>query len=223
MFNVCENCGAYHADKEIDPAGPAAICPECGHAHPFASLPLLVVGGASGAGKSTICSRLAGKIPGAVLLEADIFWRPEFNTPEDGYRVFFDLWLRLAKNIAQSAWPVVLFGAGFGVPGNLEGSVERRYFSEIHYLALVCDDAVLAERLRRRPAWRETGQQEFIERQQGFNRWFKNYEPEKDQPPIAQIETTHRSLETTVSEVSDWIRRHLIRYRTENSGEGRRI
>ncbi len=47
MFNVCYQCGQYRADKIIDPSGPAAICPECGHRHPFRKLPLLVVGGAS--------------------------------------------------------------------------------------------------------------------------------------------------------------------------------
>ena len=46
MFNVCDNCGLYRADKIIDPAGPYAICPECGHKHTFRYLPLLIVAGA---------------------------------------------------------------------------------------------------------------------------------------------------------------------------------
>ncbi|MEZ4519804.1 MAG: rRNA adenine N-6-methyltransferase family protein [Chloroflexota bacterium] len=52
IFNTCYNCGQYHADKAIDPDGPFAVCPECGYRHPFRQLPLLLVGGASGAGKS---------------------------------------------------------------------------------------------------------------------------------------------------------------------------
>jgi hypothetical protein len=70
-------------------------------------------------------------------------------------------WLRLAKNISQVGQPMVLFGAGVGVPANLEECVERRYFAVIHYLALVCDDAVLEQRQpgrnrrsRRRLDWR---------------------------------------------------------------------
>ncbi|MBN1922962.1 MAG: hypothetical protein JW892_17070 [Anaerolineae bacterium] len=54
MFNTCPKCGAYRADKIIDPDRAIAICPECGHRHPFLRLPLLIVSGASGAGKSTI-------------------------------------------------------------------------------------------------------------------------------------------------------------------------
>jgi hypothetical protein len=72
MFNVCYNCGLYRADKLIDPAGPYAICPECGHRHPFGQLPLFIVGGASGSGKSTLCQALTGAVTEAVLLDAEI-------------------------------------------------------------------------------------------------------------------------------------------------------
>ena len=115
MMNVCFQCGMYRADKIIDPAGPYAICPECGYKHKFRQSPLLIVSGASGAGKSTVCQNLIGQVTQAVLLDSDILWRPEFNTPETDYRDYFELWLRICKNIAQSGRPVVLFGAWAGV------------------------------------------------------------------------------------------------------------
>jgi hypothetical protein len=129
MLNVCFQCGIYRADKIIDPAGPYAICPECGFKHPFLQLPLLIVSGASGVGKSTVCRQLLSRVSQVVLLDSDIIWRSEFNTPETKYRDFFETWLRLSKNIAQSGRPVGLFGAGAGVPGNIENCIERRYFS----------------------------------------------------------------------------------------------
>ena len=58
------------------------------------------------------------------------------------------------------------------MPGNIEPCVERRYFSQIHYLALVCDDNELARRLQARPAWRGSGNPAFIDNQIRFNRWF---------------------------------------------------
>ena len=82
MFNVCHHCGIYRADKTIDPAGSNAICPECGHSHPFRRLPLITIGGASGTGKSVLLQALAGSVSAAVCLETDILWRPEFNRPE---------------------------------------------------------------------------------------------------------------------------------------------
>ena len=85
MMNVCFWCGLYRADKIIDPRGPAAICPQCGHRHSFVQAPLLIVSGASGAGKSTACQTLLGRMNHVVILDLDILWRPEFNTPGDGY------------------------------------------------------------------------------------------------------------------------------------------
>jgi predicted kinase len=205
MFNVCHNCGLYHADKIIDlsGSGPYAICPECGHKHPFRQLPLLIVSGASGAGKSSVCQALIGDLDNVVLLDCDILWRSEFNRPENNYRDFFEMWLRLAKNIAQSGRPVVLFGAGMGVPANVEPCVERRYFSDSHYLALVCADEVLAQRLKARPAWRGSGDQAYIDTHVQFNRWFK--EGQNGDRLISSIDTTQVHLEITIEQVKTWI------------------
>jgi 2-phosphoglycerate kinase len=202
MFNVCHQCGLYRADKIIDPSGPYAVCPECGFKHPFRQLPLFIVSGASGAGKSSACNALLGKLEEVILLDSDILWRGEFNRP-DHYRDFFETWLRMAKNISQSGRPVVLFGAGVGVPENIEPCVERRYFSAVHYLALVCDDEVLAQRLNARPAWRGTGNLSFIEENIRFNRWFK--ESGIHGHSITLIETTDVPLEKTVEQVKGWI------------------
>ena len=206
MLNVCDSCGAYRADKIIDPAGPYAICPVCEYAHPFLRLPLLIVGGASGAGKSAVCRQLLGTLLDVVLLDGDILWRDVFDTPEDNYRDFFETWLRLAKNISQSGRPVVLFNAGMAVPHNVEPCVERRYFSTVYYLALVCDDEVLAERLRRRPAWRESSSPQWIADQLRFNRWFKQRAAEVT-PPVALLDTTEATVEETAASVKAWISR----------------
>ena len=202
MMNVCFQCGMYRADKTIEPAGPYAVCPECGYKHTFLQSPLLIVSGASCAGKSTACRRLVGQVPDAVLLDSDILWRPEFNRPDANYRDFFETWLRVCKNISQSGRPVVLFGAGMGVPGNLENCIERRYFSTVHYLALVCADQSLAGRLQERPAWRGTREPAFIEEQIRFNNWFKAY---NSQPAITLIDTTDPDPGKTVSQVRAWI------------------
>ena len=204
MINVCFNCGEYRADKIIDPSGPYAICPTCGHKHPFLRLPLLTVGGASCTGKSAVCGALLGRIREVVLLEGDLLWRAEFDTPQDRYRDFHETWLRLCKSISQSGRPVVMFNAGMGVPENVEGCVERRYFSEVHYLALVCDDGVLAERLRRRPAWRKSGDPANVERQIEFNRWFKENRCCVE-PAVELIDTTGATVEETAEQVALWI------------------
>jgi len=69
MFNVCYRCGEYRADKTITTGANGtrpfanALCPVCGHPHPFWQWPLLVVSGASGAGKACLLQALTRQPP----------------------------------------------------------------------------------------------------------------------------------------------------------------
>lgn len=207
MINVCHNCGEYRVDKIIDPRGPYAICPECGHKHPFLQLPLLIIAGASGTGKSTVCQRLLGRLEKVVLLEGDLLWRTKFNKPEERYRDFFETWLRLCKNISQSGRPVVWANAG-AIPDNVEQCEERRYFSAVYYLALVCNDEELAKRLRERPQWRKSGDLATIEKNVQFNQWFKK-NAEQTSPAIKLLDTTGVAVEETANQIALWIREQV--------------
>ena len=206
MFNVCSNCGEYHADKIIDEKGPYAICPNCGHPHKFKQLPLFIITGASGAGKSSVCRDLSNSFFDAIAIESDIFWRNEFNHPENDYRDFRELCLRLSKNISQAGKPVVLCGSA--VPSQFEACIERRYFSEIHYLALTCDDNLLKERLKKRPTYRNCSSDEFIETHIQFNNWFKQ-NAEKSIPQITLLDTSHDGTATSVEKTIKWISERL--------------
>lgn len=209
MINICHNCGQYRADKIIDPTGPFAICPLCQHPHRFRQLPLLIVCGPSGGGKSTVCERIAGTIDEAVVLDADILWRPEFNKPDDQYRDFFETWLRLAKNIAQSGRPLVLFNAG-AIPDNIEPRIERRYFSEVHYLAVICDDDILTRRLNLRPSRLRSHDGRFIDEQRAFNRRLKE-QGGSPNSEIRLLDTSYEQVETTVERVVAWIKEKVSR------------
>ncbi len=204
MFSVCPGCGAFRPDRIVEGSDTVAVCPECGHRQPFARKSLWVVGGASGSGKSTVCLELMGRVPGAVCLDADLLWRAEFNTPADGFAEFFETWLRLAVALNQSAGPVVLFGAGFAVPANLETRVYRRYLDQIHYLALVCREDALQARLRARPAWRESGGEAFVASQIEFNRWLQTAGPDRA-ADYTLLETTGLSVAQTRDIVAGWV------------------
>jgi ribose 1,5-bisphosphokinase PhnN len=172
-----------------------------GHREHFTRLPLLIVSGASGTGKSTVCRALSGTTPNVVVLDADVLWRSELQSPDDNYGVFADTWLRVCKNIHYSGRSVVLFGAGLGVPANIERRIERRYFSAVRYLALVCDEDVLAERLRTRPRWR--GAREQIDEQLAFNRWFC----ERHASEVNLLDTTRDDVSATATACAHGLRR----------------
>jgi predicted kinase len=203
MFNVCTNCGLSHPALGLKQSG-FLVCPSCGHARAHRLLPLLLVGGPAGAGKSTAGALLLGALTEAVVIESDILWRPEFNTPRDGYQNYFSLWLGLSAHIAQSGRPVVLFGAGFAVPHSVEPLPERALFSSVHYLGLTCDDEVLAARLRQRPAWRNTTPQ-LVEEHVEFNHWLKA-NAARTSPPVTLLDTTGDAPEKTAGRVAEWIR-----------------
>ncbi len=206
MFNVCARCGEYSGEKFIEPEGPFAVCPFCGYRQQFVRLPMFVVSGPSGTGKTTVYLDLAHKMTECVCVETDILWRAEFATPEDGYRSYREMWLRVALTISQSGRPVALFGSG--EPDQWERCTGRAYFTQIHYLALVCDDATLVERLRRRPAWRRAGTPEFIAEMLKYNRALKE-NAHRTTPPMTLLDTTSISVAASVQHVATWIRERL--------------
>jgi predicted kinase len=206
VFNVCPACGEYSVEKAIDPAGPFAVCPRCGHRHRFRQLPLFILTGASGSGKSAVCLRLPESLPECVVLETDILWRPEYDTPADNYAAFREVWLRMAKNVGQSGRPVVL--GGTALPDGFERQPERRYFTRLDYLALVVDERELVRRLRERPSWRRAASPEFVARMVEFNAWLRA-NAATTSPPLDLLDTTAISVEETVERVAAWVRARL--------------
>jgi hypothetical protein len=113
------------------------------------------------------------------------------------------MWLRVCKNISQAGRPVIL--CGVGEPTQFEQCVERRYFAAIYYLALVCEDEVLARHLRSRPPWRGGATaDERIKQEVPFNRWLKA-NARNTKPPMALLDTTALTVDKVVEEVMRWV------------------
>jgi hypothetical protein len=203
VFDVCPRCGEYSAEKIIDPSGPFAICPQCGYRHQFVRLPLFVVTGSSATGKTSVALQLTATMRDYVCLDGDVLWRREYDRPQDDYRTFRNLCLRVAKSIGQAGRPVVLMAGG--IPDQFEACPERRYFSELHYLALVCDDAELVNRLTARPRWRMSASPQRMARERSFNRWLVE-NATKTVPAIRLLDTSRITEEDAARQVDTWVR-----------------
>lgn len=208
MFNVCPGCGEYSDDKQIitKDGGTFAACEKCNYQHPFKRLPLLVITGASGTGKTTVALRLPTVLTDCVIMESDILWQDVFNKPEEDFKTYRNLWLRVAKNIAQSDRPVVLIGSS--TPGQFEKCAESRYFSKIHYLALVCNETELIKRLKARPSWRNSGTEGTVKNMVKFNQWLIE-NAAKTRPAVTLLDTSNQTVDETIADTKSWIERSL--------------
>lgn len=202
MFNVCPSYGEYTEKKEVLHSPDRAVCPSCGSSTEFKSLPLFVVTGASGSGKTTVALSLVRTASEYIVLDQDILWCDAFNTPDDDFMMFRNTWLRVVKNVQQAGRSVVLFGTS--IPKQFESCAERRYLSAIHYLGLVCDPDELERRLTARPNWRQSGTPENLARMLEFNQWLLD-NAAGCAPQITLLDTTLVPLEQTVKASHDWV------------------
>ncbi len=198
MLNTCEKCGSYSADKLISETGDQMTCKQCGFTQNITRLPLFIITGASGVGKSTVSRELFKRYKKVITMESDILWHNAFNNPENDYREYRELWLRMCKNISQGGKPVVLCGCS--TPDQFENCIERRYFSNIFYITIVCDDNVLTERLKKR-SWVND---EYIKNSIQFNRWLKE-NADKTTPKMTLIDNTNLTVNKVYEKVCLWI------------------
>ena len=154
----------------------------------FRRLPLLLVGGPAGAGKSTVGAALLGEVREAVIMESDLLWRREFDTPGDATTSTSVCGCVCARTWRRRARPVALFGAGFAVPHNFDAIPECAYFSALHFLALVCDDDVLGAASARGPSWRDTHGR--VNRRTRQVQPLAQRERAPTAPPVTLIDTT---------------------------------
>ena len=181
----CLDCGP---DAVLERRNGAVLqCPRCKTRQPIPDLPLFVVTGASGTGKTTITGPLRRALPGCDVFDTDII----LQVAALGWDTWRDTWLRLAHAIALNGRVTVLCGSL--VPNQLEMLPARKLVGPIRFCTLDCPDAELDGRLRRRPSWRGTSTENAIARHQRFAAWLRlNIQPCYDTSQLTPAETAER-------------------------------
>lgn len=133
--------------------------------------PLVVLSGASGAGKSTIVPLLIERLAGTcVVFDVDLLIDPLREASPDRsleWDAFRDTWLHVAAGLAQNRLPTVLVGPF--IPDHLETLPGRELVGEIAYGVLDCSDDVRRARIEARPSWRLRD----IDEQVAFGAWLR--------------------------------------------------
>jgi hypothetical protein len=162
--------------------------------------PLVVLSGASGAGKSTIVPLLIERLAGTCAV-FDVDWlidplreaAPDRSVAWDAFR---DTWLHVAAGLAQNRLPTVLVGPY--IPDHLETLPGRELVGEIVYGVLDCSDDVRRTRIEARPSWRLRD----IDEQVAFGAWLRtNLAPVFDTDSVIP--------EKTADAVAGWVRELL--------------
>jgi len=167
---------------------------------PTKKQPLFIVTGASGVGKSSACEVLFRQEKDYIVLESDILWNDVYNgDPDDGYRAYREVWLNMCANISQIGKPCVLCGCG--EPRHFEVCDARKYFTAIHYVAVVCRDDVLERRMRE---GRGISDESWIQGSQSFNQWLWGNSDQTD-PPMQLIDGSDLTPEETAAQIDNWI------------------
>jgi chloramphenicol 3-O-phosphotransferase len=171
---------------------------------PTKKQPLFIVTGASCAGKSTICEILFRNEKDYIVMESDLLWDNRFNTPENGYREYRRLWMRVCANIAQIGKPGVLCGCA--VPDQFEDLPERELFTDIHYIAVVCNEDELKRRMIQ---GRGVTDDNWLKSSLGFNAWLiANAKPAD--PDFTLLDTTDKTPEQSAALLDKWIKDGIV-------------
>jgi len=200
---VCPNCGEYtlsNPERSLD----STRCNTCGMTIPTNILPLFVVTGASGSGKTAVVPGLRCRLRYCVVFDKDLLWGRCGS-----WEQFYNNWLRIAYSIAQGGRYTVI--AGIIMPGDFDSCEDRGLIGPIYYVNLHCDDAVREQRIRTRPAWRQSNNEWFIQEQRQVAERLLAIESSID-PPIHRIDTSERSVAATTAAVVAWITAILKQY-----------
>lgn len=194
---VCKGCGMY-IKPVVDKQQEILRCPECGHEEHVRILPLFIVTGASGTGKTAVVPELRRLLPDWDVFETDSIHGIDWQQVKAN-------WLRIAFSLAQSNRPVILCGTI--LPEQIDQCDHQHYFSTIYYLNLHCNDATRAARLRSRPAWRGCDES-FIENMQHFAAWLLENANTAFDPPMPTVDTTNAPPLHIANLIKEWALSH---------------
>jgi broad-specificity NMP kinase len=177
-------------------------CPHCDHSrYPITWLPLFVITGSSGCGKTAVTQKLVGQMDSCIFLESDYFLlvQDTCTSAQDYWNFLILQCMQLVRNKRS---PVL---SGWVNPSQIETLPRAKFFSAVHFLVLTCDQATQTERLKARylknpPA---LPAQQKIETALRGTRHLQ--EEAETRPNVTELDTTHMTLDQTALATERWI------------------
>lgn len=168
----------------------------------MSKMPLFILTGASGTGKTTMIHELRRLMPDYVIFDnVDIkpFLRSDqarTNKPQ-----LHNIWLRVARSIADNGRRTIICGRM--LPQDIEQCEDYSYFSQVYYLILHCDDRTRELRLRARKGMTA----DKIQSNKSLAQWHIE-NANKSKPPMPIIDTSKSTVTKGAEQIKEWIQRH---------------
>lgn len=195
----CYQCGGYTVKRRALIEGIGTFsCGDCGSQFTKIVLPLFIVTGASGVGKSSIIEPLQRLLTGYGVFDKDQMWAGSWDM---AYNNFF----RIASALAQGGKGTVLVGTI--VPDHLDGLSDRDLVGETFYINLHTDDETRRMRLLSRRKWGYPNEA-FIEEHARFAAQLLRDANTEFGQPMLTIDTTKTTPQKAAEEVAEWINAH---------------
>jgi hypothetical protein len=201
MIGICGKCGNHKWDKIVKEG--RVICPECNHSWNYISLPLFILSGCSGVGKTTTGIELMQRQNDVVVLDADIFCGVQNASTEDDYRKRVDTIESLSRNISQSGKPVL-----WTMAGNLDmlpKSYNTRFFDGIYCLVLTVDEEALRDRMINGRGITDSG---WIEGSVGYNQYLRTHNT-LGELSYETLDITDKTPAEVADAVIEWYKKYL--------------
>jgi len=179
-------------------------CATCGRT--WLRLPLFVLNGATGVGKSTVGETATPLLPECVHIDGDVFWSNDYFGDDAAGLRYYEHCLRVAVEISQSGRPVVFRGAND--PDRWRDSPLTTYFTGIHYFALVADPDMHERRLRAREQPDDISLHPAFPDFLDHNRWIRANAAHTD-PPMTLLDVTTLTAADAAAEFAAWVRARL--------------
>nr|WP_167201886.1 AAA family ATPase [Paenibacillus sp. BK720] len=158
-------------------------------------LPLFIVTGSSGSGKTFVITELRRILPNVDVFDIDNLL--ECGVTDDAK--ILNVWLRVARNIAESGRISIICGTA--MPWDVEKCVDYSYFKHVYYLNLHCDDLTREKRLRERN-WTD----EMIQDYKNFAKELLEISDSAFDPPMPTVVTTNNNVEEAVAvQIKAWV------------------
>ncbi len=203
MIGNCPKCGNYEWNKQISENKKYIICQQCGHQWKFKAMPLFILTGCSGVGKTTTAQELLQRDTDFIVMDADFLYNIVPHNTDEDYKNWVEQLMSLSKNVMQGGKPLL-----WTIAGALEyfaGSYNRRFFTEIYYLAFVCNTEDLEKRMRE---GRHITDQEWIKSSIDYNCWFIEHGIVSNQR-VDIYNITGKSVSEAADYVTQWVSERL--------------